>query len=112
MSGGFDPAHFVSDLRSVPEALQGRSASTHQGDHQRSVSVSQDSFPATEINWFLTNCYNLAVKAVLIWPASAVIRLFETVIQVRVLIFPVPVVNLTSYTDHKSPDSIGNGIKE
>jgi hypothetical protein len=44
--------------------------------------LSQDDFSVAEIDWFLINCYNLAVKAAPAWPASAVISLFDIAIQV------------------------------
>jgi len=44
--------------------------------------VSQEDFSIAEIDWFLVNCYNLAVKVVSAWPASAVFSLFDTAIQV------------------------------
>ena len=79
---------FTADHHSVPEALERRSSTARNEPRQAPVSesVSQNEFSATEIIWFLVNCYNLAVKVASTWPASAVVSLFDIVIRVGELI--------------------------
>ncbi|ERF74169.1 hypothetical protein EPUS_03359 [Endocarpon pusillum Z07020] len=68
----------------VPEALERRASTARNEPRQApdSESVCQNEFSATEIMWFLVNCYNLAVKVASTWPASAVISLFDIVIRI------------------------------
>jgi hypothetical protein len=68
--------------RSVPEALKRRASTSGDDSCERPAMVSQDDISVAEIDWFLVNCYNLAVKVASTWPASAVSSLFDTAIQV------------------------------
>jgi hypothetical protein len=77
-------ACFATKLQAVPEALEKRIAAKPSGSHQRKAS---NDFSATEINWFHTNCYNLAVKNASTWPPAAAISLFGIVIRVGEFIY-------------------------
>jgi hypothetical protein len=69
----------------VPEALQKRPMNTASVPNKRSNFASEDEFPTIEVDWFLINCYNVAVRAASVWPSPAVIGLFRIVIQVSEL---------------------------
>jgi hypothetical protein len=74
--------------------------------------LSQNDFSNAEIDWFLVNCYNLAVKVVSAWPASAVVNLFDTAILVGNSPFCLGtgsdgLVQITAYKTRFHPD-LGN----
>jgi hypothetical protein len=64
------------------EVLERQPSDVPSSSYLETTSPPRDGFSSSEISWFATNCYNLAIKVAGTWPSSKTIHLFQVVTRV------------------------------